>query len=334
MGTNVISIKCSCGVPIDSENVIGSMVYCEACDSYKIISGCKILDNAAIYKINRFKSDSRECRQYLLDFLYQNGEKTLFDRLEVYGMKRYYVPVREIGEGEHRKLIQLNETNKSVADLMFKTPVINMADIRMSISEEDASSLNFIDQRPIYQQKKEDQVELLPIDVPMLKLNYIYNLDKTETIIRYLPVFILETNLCNITCVGVDENYIVLNKKEVIEIIIKNESPTLWERIKSTAVDIIFIGITLAVLVAGAYVIYKLFTTGMTVMLFFETLMYAFKAFSLVLAVGLMIPLIGALIAIFAPVMALIQAIVIVLRGDSYDRPNYKKGKILMSLNN
>lgn len=334
MEKNLVLIQCSCGLNIEPDNVMGTMVYCEGCDSYHVIRGNKVMDNAVLHKITRFTGGAREYRKLLLDYLYEHGEKTLFERMEVKSFKRYYVPVREIGQGNDRKFLQLNEADCSISELLFSSPVLDVSLFKDSLPEDETFNLNITDHKPIYATAPDDRIEFLSIDVPMAKLDCRYGLDSSEVVVRYLPVFILETNLCSIVCVGIDKNFVVFNEKDVLEKISKNDVPSRMQRIKDSLFQILIVLCALAIVFAAGYGLYKLFTVGMTVGLLMELLMYAIGAVVTVTGAGFMIVLLcGCFIMISSPLVFLIDMVIANVQGNSYFHPNYKNGEILMNLN-
>ena len=215
---NVISLKCSCGRPILSENIFGSMAYCEACHSHKLICNSSAL-KPVFNKIAPFVRDSRYYRQLLLDYFMEKGDAELFKRMKwVHELKRYYVPVREIGAGSSRRLVALNHSNRDVYMGLFSNGSFLVEQLQDSLPEDKFREMVVADYKPIYNQMAENEIEFLKIDVSMDKLDYQYQVDQKESlVVKYLPVFILETNLCKVVCIGSDEHFIVWNEKDVLQ---------------------------------------------------------------------------------------------------------------------
>ena len=340
METHAIQIKCGCGTTIRSENVMGSMVYCHACNSYNIITNNKLFATAVTYKITRFEGKARDCRQVLFNYFYEHGDRELFNEMTRFSLERYYVPVREIGTGDKRQFIQLNESDSYVSVCLFpKSSVLEYSKIKSALPDSKTRDLNLADHRPLYEQRETEKVRFLPIDSSMSKIDCLYDLSHDQAIVRYLPVFILKTNLIDIVCIGTvesdnDDSFVILNKKEVDSVIGDKKIPPLTTRIKNWLIDNVLAFAGIALIIAAIYGVYKLFTIGVTARFIFELVMNIFAGIFMVCGTGLMLVVfIMAIWAIFKPATTLISSLRDALRGERYNKPNYKKGLTLMGLN-
>lgn len=269
--TNIISLKCSCGLTISPENILGSMSYCEGCHSYKVISNSYSL-KPVFNKIVPFVRESRYYRQLLLDYFMEKGDAKLFNRMKLDNkLKRYYVPVREIGVGSNRIIIPLNQSNKELYTGLFGEGSLGSEQLKQSLPENKFRNMVVADHKPIYNQITEDKIEFVKIDVSMDKQDYQYQVDQNESlVIKYIPVFIFETNLCNLLCIGSDDNFIVWNEEEIMHAIHKEPKK------KFNLTDLIFLGeaiVFLAVICAIVYGIYSFFTIGLSFETFIDILL-------------------------------------------------------------
>lgn len=340
METHALQIRCCCGTTIMSDNILGSMVYCHACDSYNIITNSKLFASAVTYKITRFEGNARNFRKVLFNYFYEHGDKALFSEMTSFSLERYYVPVREVGSGDKRFFVQLNETDSYLSATLFPTsPVINYSLVKNALPDSKTKDLNLTDHQPLYAQREAEKVRFLPIDISMSKIDSLYDLSGESAIVRYLPVFILKTNLVDIVCIGTvesddDDNFVILNKDEVDKIIGDKKIPPLAIRVKTWLKDNILDLVGVAFVISVVYGVYKLFTIGITARFLFELMLTMFGALFGVFATAFMMGIfILALRIIFRPATTLIVSLRDVLRGDRYNRPNYKKGLTLMGLN-
>lgn len=339
MGTNIIQLRCNCGTTIRSENVMGTMVYCHACDSYNIITNNELFQQATSYRITRFKGKARDFRQVLFNYLYENGDVGLFNRMTSFTLDRCYMPVLEIGTGDRRQFVQLNETDY-VSKRIFKTKdTLEYLLTKRALPDSKTKSLNLTDHQPLYAQRETEKIRFLPIDIPMDKIahNYVARYDTIN--IRYIPVFILKTNLVDIICVGSvdsgdDENFVILNRGEVYDAISRKKTSLITDIKEWLKLNLLNLGI-LTIVGSVIYGIYKIFTIGITGRFLFELIMKTIQGIFTVLGTCLMLGiLLVALWVIFKPAIVLIASFIKVFKGERHRKPNYRKGRALMGLNN
>lgn len=339
MKADFITLKCSCGRPIQPENIFGSMVYCDVCGAYKVLMNNDIL-KPVFNKIVPFPQNARYYRQLLLDYFCRYGDAQLFKRLKLTtGLKRYYVPVREIGSGMNRQFIALNEANKEIYNALFYNGILKINNWENALPEEKIRNLLITDHRPIYTQTVDDRVEFLNIDVSMYKLDQLYHIDQNQSlIIKYLPVFILGTNLGDVVCIGVDENFVIVNEDEVRAVICVPPKVSWLKKSKEKIKDAAGILLFLCVVAGIIYGIYYFFTVGLTFSSFFNGLfkiiLWSGGAILLALWCLLWIALyIGGFILIFAPILCLIIAFMSVVKENKARKaPNIQHGKKMLKL--
>ena len=333
---NIISLKCSCGRPILSENIFGSMAYCEACHSHKLIGDSSTL-KPVFNKIVPFVRDARYYRQLLLDYFMKRGDAELFDRMKwVHDLQRYYVPVREIGSGSSRRMVALNQSNKDVYIGLFSQGPIDIGKLRESLPEEKFREMVVADYKPIYQQMSENEIEFLKIDVSMDKLDHQYQVDQHESlVVKYLPVFILETNLCKMVCIGFDEHFVVWNEREVLQAIQIDVRKTKFKL--ATLFSWIQVIGTFGVIAVAVYGIYRFCTMGLNFEIFIKLLLkglfLAFLAVWCAIWIGLYI---AGFLLIFSPLLLFVYSFIEICylsRNNKYPKgPNLRKGIMIMKL--
>lgn len=341
MNEKILQIKCgTCGHIITSEHIHGSIIYCTSCHSYKVLYDNRSLLKPVFYKIVRFQPEERYYREMLLKFFCEHGHKKIFDCLEVIQpLRRYYIPVREIitEDGNHLYVSLNNERSELVEKLFSKDNRISVSMLSQAIREEITSDLTVNDYRPVYTLDRKDQIEILPIDVSNGKIDALYNVNSEQMlIVKYLPVFILDTNLCQILCIGSDENYSIANRDEVLKAINPEKKQSVlkkcWRSIQDWGVMLFGLGVLLSL----GYGVYKFFTVGFdSVESFFGTLFKiiftALGAVFMVLWACLWLSLyVLGFALIFGPVYMFLYCIF--YRENSGNSPNEKKGRKIMNL--
>lgn len=334
MESKIIQIVCgNCGHTITSEYIYGSIAYCTACTEYKykIVSNSQGIMKNVFYKIIRFESTDKHCREELLNFFYEHGDAKLFNDMKIKeDLKRYYLPVREIGSGKNRFYVPLNESHSELHSSLFHNNQLYVKEFNNILSEELFQPMNVLDFKPRYTHYAKDVVEFLPVNVSLDKIDALYGVDKNEMLtIKYIPLFTLKTTLCNFTCVGTGNNFYICDQENILKAI------TLKKK-KSTISTIIgyarnfgrILGILACVALVG-WVIYQYYTGNVGDSfwsILFNTIGFAFIAIWSVIWIGLYI--IGFLL-IISPLLLL----TFFIKNSSIKvHPSMKKGRKLLNL--
>ena len=274
----------------------------------------------------------------MLKYFCENGHYKVFDRLEITEpLRRYYVPVREITMDGQRYYVPLNEARDELIRKLFPEGRLYVGAFGQAVREEITSDLTVNDYRPIYAMDKNQQVEILPIDVSIDKLDALYGVNRAEMlIVKYLPVFTLGTNLCEVLCVGSDEQFWVVNRAEVNAAINPGKDQPFLKKYWVTIEEYGGLILSLGFLSCIGYGVYKLFTVGFSSFgAFFwavcKAVFYVLGAVFMAVWVALWLGLyVLGFALIFGPVLMFLYCIF--YRKSPQKVPNEKKGRKVMNL--
>lgn len=260
----IIQIKCpSCGNVIGSEHIHGSIIYCERCNKNYVFVDSGML-SPVFYKIYPHSEKAVDINKQFLDYFANINVIDIFSYLVVKeSVRRYYVPMREVRVGNRHFFVVLNNTDCGFLEAVCNNGEIEAADIRKGLHEARVANLTIADYKHIYEQKKEDRVEFLPIDVEIKKVDALYGINSNEiTVVKYMPVSVLDTNVGTVIAVGDDEVFTVVNSQEII----KDAKSFSEEKAKNKLpIKEFFTTICgIAVVTLIAYAIYEFFTFGWT----------------------------------------------------------------------
>lgn len=330
MSNKILHIQCSsCGHTIRSEHINGSIVYCAVCHSWKVLEKNSSSLHPVFYKIIRFEHDRRYYLQLLLDYICKNGDEKVFNKMKVTKeLRRFYMPVREIGTGSNRCYVPLNISDEKLNQYLFENGKLPVGRYGEAFSEADTKNLNMNDSKPIYAVSESEKIDFLPINVSLEKLDAMYDVNREEMlVVKYLPVFMLETNKCNFICVGANEKFHVVNQEEVNKAI----KPIRQKWYKRLHLDLVggALGCTGILILVGGIIalVYTLFTSGHFWDILLKIIGYGFLAVWCAIWLGLYIL---AFIITFAPVVMFL--VCLLTRTPKEKVPNRRKGLKVLGL--
>jgi len=333
--SRIFQITCAtCGKTITSEHIYGSIIYCDGCQSYKVLTNNRSVLKPVFYKIQRFCHDERFYREQILEFLCRNGKPDIFDRMRVTEpLRRYYVPVREICYQTGHFYIPLHEEHNDIFQELFPGNRLVTSSYNQALREELVADMNTTDYRPLYIQEESERIEFLPIDVPIEKTDALYGVSSSEMlIVKYLPVFTLGTNLGKLVCTGTDEAIAVVNWKD-FDVHYVGQKESLGKRIVWRLGQLGVAAGFLTVLGAIGFGIYKVFTIGISsfgsfLMGILKVIGFALFAIIVAIEAGL---LLAGLFAIVAPIPIFLFCLFYSEPKQKY--PDRKKGRKVLRLN-
>ena len=328
MNNKAFHIECSCGATIRSEHIHGSIVYCAKCRTYKVLEGQSSLQ-PVFYKILRFDHDRHYYLELLLDYICKNGDEKAFNKMKVIkDLQCIYVPVREIGTGQNRFYVPLNTSDEKLKSYLFPKGELPVSLYGDALREADTKDLNVNDFKPIYAVSQSKKTEFLPINVSIEKLDAIYGINSEDLlVVKYLPVFILETNKCKFVCIGHNEKFHVVNQEEVDKAIKPNHQKwDKWAILYLIGAFVACVGILL--LIGGIIaLVYTLFTSGHFWSILLNIIGYGLFAVWCAIWLGLYAL---AIIITFAPVVMFF--ICLLSRTPKEKVPNRRKGRKVLGL--
>lgn len=275
--SEIIQIKCpTCGKIIGSEDICGTIIHCPGCHSYKVLSDNRSVLKPVFYKLYPHDDDSLFTKENFYESFVDQNNSEVFNVLKLTGpLRRYYLPMRQISKDGEILQIPLNKRETAeILSLMSVKSLYDPSDKKM-FDEGAVRDLVTTDFNPIYSKKKDDQVTFLPIDVSFDEIDASQGVNKNEmTIIRYLPISLLPTNLGTVVATGTGKNFRVVNNSEI--------SYALWEKTRSNETDwneikdkvkngaekvknFFSFVIGFVVLAFIIYGVYTVFTTGITI---------------------------------------------------------------------
>lgn len=259
--SELIQVKCpSCGAIISTDNIHGTISYCEYCKTYSVLDNHRSILKCVFYKIQPFSTSINEYNKGLVPALSQIGEGDIYDYLKLCSpVQRFYLPVREIRNGNKIQVIPLNSKYRTLDLSAISSGLINNTG---AIQQRLFQDLKTTDYNPLYIKAKKERVEFIPIDESIDKIDALYNANKDDMlIIKYLPLSVTQSNMGQIIAIG-DTNPVVINEysiKEGLEICRNNVGENKRKRFAPMR-SIIGL-ICIAGLIAA---VYKIFTTGIT----------------------------------------------------------------------
>jgi len=261
--SKIIAYRCSCGAEIDADSIHGTIVECRYCHNHFVLPQNDSLLRPTFYKITRFEPKINRYTELLLDYLCRKGHYKLFNRLKVKGIKFYYVPTRLVGTGNYAYYVPLNESHNSVFANLFHNKRLYANEYAVSINGSLEDNIKYEDYKPVY--NNNFKVEILPVDVSVEKVDALHGVNaQSMLIVKYLPFFVLETNLCNIECIGVDESFAVVNEKEVLKAIKDNFESNRLAELRDYLKDNAKTFVSLAIIGLVIYLVYSFFTMGIS----------------------------------------------------------------------
>lgn len=282
---SIIQVTCpSCGATIGPDDIHGTIVYCPKCKSYRVLANNRDVLKPVFNKIQRHIGNIIDYKNQMVNLIWKAGGQGVFEEVKpVSAFRRFYLPVREIYNGEKKTILCLNEYD----DILHNTPLNGEIPpyITNMLNESDFSDLLSIDFKPIFVKEEEDKIDFLSTDTPIDKIDILYDVKKTEMIvIKYLPITTVDTTIGRLFAIGT--NHIFLINPQVISNHMEKVREKKIEKIDKWT--IIWLVVIVAILIALCIGIYKFLTMGIS---FSDFLMGIIAG--IVYAIGIFLGIIG-----------------------------------------
>ena len=260
---SIIQVICpSCGATLGPDHIYGSIIYCPKCMSYKVLSNNRDVLKPIFYKIHRHIDSIISYKRKFVNAIWESGGKGVFEHVRpISEFRRFYLPVREIYNRNGKITISLNEYD----DILYNSPLKGEISsyVTESLKESDFTDLRTTDYKPLFIRNKESKIEFLPVEIPMDKIDVLYDVDPSEqlTVIKFLPITTVDTTIGRLYAIGTD------NLKLINPMIIRSYMDSIKESGPSTKERIIaycWMLLAVSVLSIACFCIYKFLTMGIT----------------------------------------------------------------------
>lgn len=333
---DITLIQCdNCSKSIRAENIFGSIVYCDSCHSYMVLSNVSERLMPIHYKIIRFERQAQKYIKLIYDYFCEHGDAKLFNRLKIENgreIKRYYVPIREIN-GRYIPLIDYHPILGKILPQLKNT----LGQYKDALKLQTRADLIPYDFRTTYVQYECDKIEILPIEVDLEKIDALYSTSWNQGLsVLYVPIFVYMTNLGNVYCIGANNRFKIINKHEVDVWINIPKKTTFIDKLLENKWEILFKTVIYIIIACLIYGIYKFFTIGMTFALFFTIVEYVIMgSLMLIWFIFLAYVFVKSSIIIASPLILFYRKYKEVVskhyKIDS-SKPDYRKGRKVMNL--
>lgn len=168
--------------------VQGNLFICPVCQSVSYINAGRLIGNSVI-KYYPMTETLSEFEKLCCDYLLKRGNLKFFNTIKSVNVSKFYLPMREYGFGDGRKLI-------SMGDNKYTKGIINNQQMGASFYDpifpvEDFSNLTFQALNSKSKSVKKD--ELKPMQFSDKYIQTQYKIDPQELyIIKYLPIMSFE----------------------------------------------------------------------------------------------------------------------------------------------
>lgn len=242
--TELHQIMChTCGNVIDSRFIRGTIVYCDSCRSYRVLAGNRSVMKPVFYRIVKFPDfDTARYEEFVRKYVGSVGEgkkptgavskiskminredggkeavtktgRKLLKGLKVQSVKMYYMPTRELGDGEGRFYVPVTTERKEIFAPLFKEEKLPT---EPALDRPNAEDLDVSYQYKTSRSFQGIQVDFLPVNVSLDKVDALYGADKNSIqVIKYLPIVEVATNYGTFTLFAVGDEPRLINKKEI-----------------------------------------------------------------------------------------------------------------------
>lgn len=176
--TIILESNCpSCGKSFKPDLVHGMLRRCSSCGQWSVATSENVNENV-IFKIILFQHTKDELKRNLWKMLVERCTHNVAELLGNVSINSFYLPVREIGDGENRKLIP---ANKSYEDLFIYSLDCKCYDKIIDISIQKNFSSDII---------RNNQVNCLEVNISKNYQDKNYGLYRDDIYkILYLPVY-------------------------------------------------------------------------------------------------------------------------------------------------